>query len=401
MPELAGFRDHFNHTIPGFSQRALDVYRTMREHCPITRSDQLGGFWVVSNYDATVEILSQPDVFVSAEAAVIPALPFPCRGIPNASDPPLHHDYRGVLMPFLTPDAVARHEPMVRETVGALIDSFIGDGEADFVAQFASRLPCQVTAGIFGFERHDAERCYGWLSEMLNPPDGDPITAAAAADSLHEFFVGMLAASRAEPDGNLISAISSHVRAGAGQFSDEECIALVFSAVGAALETTVSALTSIVVYLDQLPSVRAQLITNPSLVDRAVQEVLRMAPPAHCRARTVRRNVEVGGVTFKAADRVLLLFGSANYDGRRFATPESFRLDRSDNPHLSFGHGIHSCLGAGLAQLEMRVTLEEILKRMPDIQVISGSGPVIKNGAMWDYETLGVQFIARPVVQTS
>jgi cytochrome P450 len=399
--EFAESQDHFDHTVAGFSERALGVYRAMRQTCPITRSDRLGGFWVVSKYDTIVKILRQPDVFASGDGITIPALPFPNRGIPSESDRPLHTDYRGVFMPFLTPNATAGYEPLIRDRVGALIDSFIGDGEADFVAQFATRLPGQVVAEFFGFDLHDGERCYKWLSTMMAPPDGEPSTAAAAGQSLLDFIMGVLADARAKPRNNLISSITTYVTKAGTRFSDEECIGLVFTAIGGALETTVSGLTSIVVYLDQFPAARAQLLADPSLVSHAVQEVLRMASPAHCPARTVRSDVEIDGVTFKAGDRVLLLYGSANYDDDRFKDPEDFRLDRGRNPHLTFGHGIHRCVGAPLAELEMRVTLEEILQRMPDVQVVGGSGPAIRNGGTWGYESLGIKFTPRPRVETN
>ncbi|WP_069403461.1 cytochrome P450 [Mycolicibacterium holsaticum] len=399
--EFAKIRDHFDHTAEGFAQRALNTYREMREKCPVTRSDQLGGFWVVSKYDTIIKILRQPDVFTSGEGIVLPALPFPQRGIPSESDPPLHTDYRGVFMPFLTPKAVAGYEPLVRERVTALIDEFIADGKADFVAQFATRLPGQVVAEFFGFDFHDGERCYEWLNTMMAPPDGDPATAAAAGQNLFEFIVGVLAEARAKPKNNLISSIANYVTKAGTRFSDDECIGLVFTAIGGALETTVAALTAIVVFLDEFSTARAQLIADPTLVNHAVQEVLRMSAPAHCPARTVHRDVEVDGMAFKAGDRVLLLFGSANNDEERFTDPEQFRLDRGRNPHITFGHGIHRCVGAPLAELEIRVTLEEILKRMPDIRVLDKSGPTIRNGGTWGFESLDVDFTPSPVETTS
>ncbi len=396
--EFAEIRDHFDQTAEGFAERASDVYRVMREKCPVTHSDKLGGFWVVSKYDTVVRILRQPDVFVSGDGIVLPPLPFPGRGIPTESDPPKHTEYRSVFMPFLTPKATASYEPMVRERVTELIDTFISEGKGDFIAQFAARLPGQVVAEFFGFDLHDGERCYGWLNTMMAPPDGDPSTAASAGQQLFEFIVGTLEKARTRPKNDLISSIATHVTKAGTPFSDEECIGLVFTAIGGALETTVAALTASVVLLDQFPTVRAQLIADPTLVDRAVQEVLRMAAPAHCPARTVRREVDVDGFTFNPGDRVLLLFGSANHDEERFTDPEEFRLDRGRNPHITFGNGIHRCVGAPLAELEVRVTLEEILKRMPDIRVLDKCGPTIRNGGTLSYDSLEVEFTPRPVV---
>lgn len=400
--EFAGIRDHFDHTTEGFADQSLAIYRTMRDSCPITHSDKHGGFWIVSKYETIVKILRQPEVFSSDDSVTIPAMAFPNRGIPTESDPPLHTDYRRVFMPFLTPAVVESYESRVRERAVALIDTFIGDGKADFVAQFATRLPGQVIAEFFGFDLHDGERCYQWFSTMMAPTDGDPATAMAAAQELLNFIVAVLDQARAEPKNNtLITSITTYVTKAGTRFSDEECIGLVFTAIGGALETTVSALTSIVVFLDRFPAVRAQLLADPSLVNDAVQEVLRMAPPAHCPARTVLRDIELGGISFKSGDRVLLLFASANYDDERFTDPEQFRLDRGRNPHITFGNGIHRCVGAPLAELEMRVTLEEVLKRIPDVHVVSGSGPAIRNGGTWGYQSLCVEFTPSPLTTTT
>lgn len=395
VPEL---REHFDHTTESFSRDAQHIYREMRSSCPIVHSDQHGGFWAVSKYETIIKILRQPQIFASGDGVILPSLQIPTRGIPTESDPPAHTEYRAVFLPFLTPKAVASYEPMVRDRVRALLDTFIEDGRADFVAKFAKRLPGQVVAEFFGFDLHDGERCYEMLSTVMAPPDGDLSAALKAAQDLLEFIGGALARTRAEPKDNLMSAIVTHVTKSGTQFTDEECLGLAFTALGGALETTVSGLTSTLALLDRFPDVRAQLIADPTLADRAVQEILRMEAPAHCPARTVRSDMELDGVNFHAGDRVLMLFGSGNYDDEKFESPELFKLDRPRNPHLAFGHGIHRCVGAPLAELELRVTLEEILTRMPDFRVISQSGPAIRSGSTFGYESLEIEFTpSRPV----
>ena len=370
----------------------LERYRTLRSRCPVVHSDRLGGFWVVSKYDTILKILRQPDIFISGEGILIPPLPFPVRGIPTESDGGLHTDYRAVFMPYLTPGAVAGYEPVVRERTTALLDTFIEDGRADFMARFAKRLPGQVVAGFFGLDPDDGERCYEWSANILAPAGADPAAVADAAQQLAVFITEALSRGRANPTDDLISAIVTHQNSEGKQFSDEECIGLLFTAIGGALETTVSGLASTLMLVDRFPKVRAELIADPSLAGRAVEEVLRMESPVHSIARTVTRDVVVDGVQLREGDRVLLLFGSGNYDDEKFAEPEQFSLHRSSNPHLTFGSGIHRCVGAPLAQLEMRVALEEVIHRIPDFRVTDQTGPAVHAGGTWGVSSLDIEF---------
>ena len=181
-----------------------------------------------------------------------------------------------------------------------LIDTFIGDGKADFMEKFANRLPAQVVAGFFGLTRDDGERCYGWISAFMNP-DRDPSDSAEAVVKLGQLVSEAISRARSEPGDDLISAIVTHVKADGTQFSDEECMGLLLTAILGALETTVSALASTVMLLDRFPAVRAELIDEPTLVGRAVEEVLRMESPVHGPKRTVLRDVVVTATNSAAA----------------------------------------------------------------------------------------------------
>jgi cytochrome P450 len=384
--------EHFDHTDAGHSQNVVERCRILRERCPVTYSDRHGGFWVVSSYETIIKILRQPETFISGDGILIPELPFPLRGIPTESDAPLHADYRAVFMPFLTPGAVASYEPVVRQRTTALLDSFIGDGRADFLAQFAKRLPGQVVAGFFGLDPDDGERCYEWINTLFTPPDDAGEAVGEAVQQLLVFVSEALSRARSTPGDDLISAIVTHKNSAGIPYSDEECIGLLFTAIGGALETTVSALASTVLLLDRFPSARAELIADPTLAGRAVEEVLRLESPVHCPGRTVAQNVVIDEVQFRQGDKVLLLFGSGNYDEDKFSEPEQFNLHRPHNPHLAFGHGVHRCIGAPLAQLEMRVALEEILRRIPDFRVTGQAGPAIRAGGTWGLSALEIEF---------
>jgi cytochrome P450 len=161
-------------------------------------------------------------------------------------------------------------------------------------------------------------------------------------------------------------------------FTDEECVGVLLTAIGGAIETTVSAIGFAVYLLGQFPEERRKLIDHPELVLSAVEEVLRMNSPVNASARTLKKPFEVEGVTLPAGDRVLLLVDSANYDDTVFEDPQQFRIDRPNNPHLTFGHGIHKCEGQHLARLELRVVIEELVRRLPEYEVVGT--PVVEFG---------------------
>lgn len=394
-------REHFDHITEAPHSELLDRFRVMREHCPIARSDQHEGFWVVSKYETIIKILREHNVFTSSEGVTIPPLPFQVRGIPTESDRPQHTAYRAVFMPFLTPSAVAAYEPMVRHRVADLLDSFIADGRADWVNKFASRLPGQVVSELFGFSPEEGEQCYRWIATAMEAIAHEASASEQAVQQLGAFVLGALEEARANPGPDLISAIVTYEDKNGDRFSFEECIGLLFTAIAGSLETTVSALASTLLLLDRFPQARTQLIENPTLADAAADEVLRMESPVHCPARTVKSNVEFDGVDFREGERVLLLFASGNYDNDKFPDPNTFRLDRGANSHLAFGHGIHRCVGAPLAKLEIRVALEEVLRRIPDFRVVGVEGPAIRNGSTWGVTSLDIEFTPGSKVGTA
>jgi cytochrome P450 len=390
--DMAELEEHFDHTTTAHSANVIDRYRVMQQRCPVAHSDQHGGFWVISKYDTIVKMLRQPDVFASGDGSTLPAVPFPVPLVPTESDEPAHSEYRDPFKPFLTPGVVGRYESVVRERTTSLIDSFCAEGKADFLTQFANRLPAQVVAGFFGFTFDDGDRYYDWVATSMNPPNGDRALAMRAGQELSDFIVDALDRARANPDDTLISAIATHVTTTGTTLSQEECLGMLLAGIGGALETTASALASTIVLLERFPEARADLLNDPSLIPNAVEEVLRMESPFHAARRSVRRDIEIDGHQFRAGDTVLLMYGAGNYDHEKFSAPEQFSLTRERNPHLAFGHGIHRCVGAPLAILELRVALEEILKRIPDFRVVNVEGPTVHNGATWGITRLDIEF---------
>lgn len=387
---LDDLRDHFDHTTAQGDPATLSRYRQLRRTCPVTRSDRHDGFWVISRYQDIIEVLRKNSVFSSADGIIIPGMANPLRMIPTESDEPLHTQYRSVLYPFLTPGAVKPYEPMVRRCVTDLIDAFVEDGSADLLTQFAKPLPAQVISQFFGFTADDGIRCYEWLCQMFLG-EHDPAAAVQGVTSFVGFLQEALAKARANPTDDVLSAVVTHRFDGRG-FTDEECVGIMFTSITGALETTVAGIALGLRIFGLNRTVRDRLLAEPASIARSVEEVLRMESPAQCPARTVTEAVELNGTKMQPGDRVLLLFGSGNYDDEKFSDPEEFQIDRKPNSHLAFGHGIHKCVGQHLARLELRVAFEEVLRRMPDYELVEAPTPNMRGGSTWGIDSLRVRF---------
>jgi cytochrome P450 len=384
---------HFDHASQQVADELFEWRARLDDGSGMTYSDAYGGFWVVSRFEDIVAIAKDNERFMSGEGITIPPLENPMPSIPAESDEPRHRHYRAVLAAYLTPGAVRRYEPDIRRIVTSVVDTFVGRGEVDFVTDLAAIVPELVTGSVFGFDHDDAVRFgAGFRAVLAAAAGGNPEEQAAAVGGFIEILRAKLSERRVSPGDDIVSAIVSHEAEGRA-FSEDECIGLLWSTAGASIDTTVYAIGHALYGLAQFPEVRQQLIEDASLIPAAVEESLRLNAPAFALARTVAAPVTVAGVDLKPQDRVLLMYGWANRDQATFPDPDQFRLDRAVNPHCSFGKGIHTCVGMHLARLEVRIVLEEILRRLPDYQLVGDPGrPVLHGGLMWGYDSLPARF---------
>jgi cytochrome P450 len=383
-------RSSFDHTEPDHAEHMHDQYEFLRDSCPVAHSEKHGGFWVLSRYDDIREALQQPDLFASGQGITIPPIQNPLPGIPTESDAPMHAHYRGILWPFLTAQAVASYEPLVRDVIDGIFAQLDLGDEIDVIKELAQPIPAVVIGIFFGLGADDGLRCFEWINTMIATSVSDPDRAMQAGSDLFSFLAdlvktaretgaeGVLAAVvRAEVDGTLLS--------------EEECIGMLFTAIGGALETTASAIAQTFYLVGADPGARRRLQAEPELIPRAVEEVLRIASPAHCPARTLTRDTTIGGTEMRKGDRVLLLLGSANQDESRFELPRAFQVDRAPNQHLTFGSGVHKCAGQHLARLELRVVLTELLQRIPEYEIVGDPRPTMRGGATVGLDDLRIR----------
>jgi cytochrome P450 len=268
-------------------------------------------------------------------------------------------------------------EEPIREVVTELIDAIEADGHADFGRALAGPLPPIVIALLFGLPRSDWARFQSVSEDMVAAAEAEDLERGAAASmELLGYLHNEIAARRAEPRDDMLSRMLG-IEIDGEPISADAVLGLAFFLLMAGHETTVGGISMMLMHVGLNPGVKQRLIEDPRLIGKAVEEVLRLEPPIQNLARTPSRDVCLHGATIIAGERVLLGWGSANRDSAVFDDPDDFVLDRPRNPHLAFGDGIHRCLGANLARLEMRVVLEEVIKRLPGYQITDTKDIVI------------------------
>ncbi len=341
------------------------VYRELRDTYPVLR-DEEQDFWVVSRYQEVRAVLLDPGTYSSAQGinpsgflGTVPML--------IMMDPPRQTQLRKLLQRALAPSQIRAMEKMVREIVTDLVDAFATRGACEFYREFAVALPVEVLSRMLGVRVDDRDAFIELCNTIVTAPDGTADEVLAAQQELLSFFEKVLPERRRDPGDDLIRMLLTP--GDQPPPTEEELLGFAFLLMIAGTETTTNLLTSSCVLLDRHREVRKRLIEDPEAIPGAVEEFLRFESPVQGLMRTTTREAEILGHQIPAGSRVHMLFGSANRDERAFAHPESIDIDRNPNDHFGFGFGIHYCMGAGLARLEGRVAIEELLARMPDYSI--------------------------------
>jgi cytochrome P450 len=388
---------------PVFNPYAFDVlddpfphYRRLRDEAPAYRNDDLG-FWALSRYDDVLDALHDPATYCSGEGITLEAKP----PLPMmlTTDPPEHTQMRRLVSRAFTPRRVADLEGPIRRLSSRYIDEFIERGTADLIADYAAKLPMDVISRMLGVARGDDDMLRAWADALLEREEGVPdVTPAgiAAFGSLYEYFNALVARLRGEPGDDLTSALLA-AEADGEQLRDIDVVGFCFLLVIAGNETTTKLLGNCLYALQQFPAEKAKLIAGPARIPDAVEETLRYEGSTQVMARTLRSDVELHGRNLHEGDKVLLLLGSANRDERRFESPDVFDVDRPrDHQHVGFGHGIHVCLGAALARLEMRCSVEAVLGRLPDYEIDPAGLARVHSGTVRGYSRMPMTFTPGP-----
>jgi cytochrome P450 len=382
----------FDHGDPLISDKLWEWGARLQQEPSLAFSEAYGGFWIASRHRDVTAILHDTENFINAKGITLPPQKSPVPVIPLDADEPDHSFYRSVFTPFLTPKTVLRFEEQIRTIVVESLDAIVKRGEGDVVADFAARIPTRAMAMIFGFSEDDATRFdKGFTALVKAAGSGDASQQNAAVESFRAFLLSKIVERRANPtDTDLVSAILRHEVAGR-TFTENECLGLMWSAAGGAIDTTKHAICHATRELYRHKDVRQKLNHDRKLVPLAVEESLRLNASAFMDSRYIAKDVTVSGTEMKAGGRVLLVFGWANRDPAVFPSPDEMRLDRSTNKHLTFGNGLHMCVGMHLARLEIKIAIEELLARIPNYELPILASPVLQGGMMWCFESLPIR----------
>lgn len=353
----------FDHHDPALSESALwTSYDAFRAAGRVGHSDRYGGFWVLSHYQDVQAALRDPAVFSSGFGHRIPEVAS-ARAIPIDYDPPEHTVYREIMMRAIQPQRVKELDGFLRSTIRGLLRDFHAKGGGDFIADVALPLPLVVLTQIVGFSRETVGR-FRELTERIAATITDEQTQFAARQEFRATLGRELERHRSErPDDYVTSLLD--VEIDGRPLEDRELLSILNTLALAGHETTMNSAGHLFWLLANDPSLQEKLRADPGLAPRYVEEMLRLRTPAQMFSRRLTEDVTIDGVTMPAGDDVLLLYGSANRDDDRFDHASAFDIERPARGHLAFGWGIHQCIGAPLARVELRMLLEEAVELPP------------------------------------
>jgi cytochrome P450 len=376
--DLDNFAVGFPNHLFAIHRREAPVYW----HEPTEHTPDREGFWSVASYAETLEVLRDPLTFSSVTGGQRPFGGTMLQDLPiagqvlNMMDDPRHGHIRRLVSSGLTPRMLGRVEDDLRRRAGALLDGVEEGVAVDFLTEIAAELPMQMICILLGVPEADRH----WLFEAVEPGFDfcgsrkatiSRLSVEDAGSQMYRYGSTLVAKKRAEPADDMLSIVAGATidDPKAPGLSDAELYLFFYLLFSAGAETTRNSIAGGLLALAQRPDDFHRLRANPELLPTAIEEMVRWTTPSPSKRRTATRDVALGGHAISAGQKVLVWEGSANRDSTVFDRPDEFDITRKPNPHLGFGHGIHYCLGAHLARLELRVLFEELLPRFDAVQV--------------------------------
>jgi cytochrome P450 len=375
----------FDPLSPEFKRNPYPTYATLREEAPIFFDDNMR-FWFVSRHDDVSAILRDrrfgrtiEHIMTREEAGLPPRNPayasFHKLGAHSMFDkePPDHTRLRSLVHKVFTPRRVELLRGKIEGFSNDLIDKALPNGRMDLLEDFAVPIPVTVIAEMLGIPEADRHHLRPWSNDIvklyeLNHTPEQAQRAIAAAEDFSDYLRNLARQRKREPQDDLITALATVEEAG-DVLTEDELISTCVLLLNAGHEATVNVMGNGMLALFQNPDQFAMLRENPALLPTAVEELMRYDSPLQLFRRWVLEDVTYKGVEFKQGQEIALLFGSANRDPLVFDQPDTLDITRQENPHISFSLGIHYCLGAPLARLELQTSFAALLRRLPNLRL--------------------------------
>ncbi|UDY36708.1 cytochrome P450 [Dermatobacter hominis] len=372
------------------------AFRALREEAPVYYND-VHDFWALSRFEDIDRAIRDHGTFISGRGGILELIKAGIEmppGILIFEDPPSHTVHRRLLSRVFTPKRVAELEPKVREYCVQCLDPFVGEEDFDFIAHLGAQVPMKTISMLLGIPESDQEFIRDKVDASLRTEEGKPMEVR------EDFVSGDMFADyvdwRAEHPSDdlmtdLLQATFTDDKGEVRSLSREEILTYVNVIAGAGNETTNRLIGWTGKTLADHPDQRRELVEDHSLIPNAIEELLRFEGPAPHVGRFVVEDVEIRGTTVPAGSAILLLLGSGNRDERRWPDADRFDIHRDVGQMLTFGYGIHFCLGAALARMEGRVALEELLTRFPEWEVDEERARLSPTSTVRGWETLPVR----------
>lgn len=352
-----------------------------RETCPVLHGDRYGGYWLLYNYDDVTAAARDTSTYSSSKGVTIPSFKTPFPSMPVEADPPVHEQYRRTLQSHFTQPAVEKLEAQIRQVVIDRIESFAALGTADLMEVLAGPVPPTIIGMLLGLEEKLWNDIRQMTQDLFHAAKVEDVPAQIAVNQrMSAMFTEQLQERIDRPREDLLTTII-HSQVNGEQIPFDVSYGMLQLIVIAGHETTVYGIGSIINHTLDRPDVRTRGLADPVYLERVIHESLRIESPIFAMGRNLTKDACPHGTTIEAGDWAYLSFSAANHDAKVFENPEEFEPERENvQKQIAFGFGRHRCLGEFLARLEMKVSFEEIYRRLPNLRRSGPQLPAINAG---------------------
>ena len=384
----------FDHHSPAFRESAHGTLAAMRAQCPITHSEEHGGFWSMLDYQSVFAAARDDDLFNSSPSVGIPASGSPFPILPIETDPPLTQKLRKVTVKAFSPGAAERLRPRARAMATEMVNQFIKRGHCDIVAELTTPLPAKLVLQMLGFDDSKYLQWVHWVHSMVHDRTHDEEKSGIAVMEMFGDIYAQMTARRESGDlgedlfGDILRGQIDGV-----PFDDTQVLMYTVLMMLGGMDTTSGLTGNALFEMMEHPELRQMLIDDPDLLGPATDEFLRHSTPTLGLARTVSRDADFQGHRFRQGDRVVLMWAAANRDPAMFDDPDTIDFHRPNSQkQMAFGVGIHRCLGSHLARMMFQEMIAEILTRLPDFELAGEPRRFQDAGEVYAFRHLPIRF---------
>jgi cytochrome P450 len=367
---VTDFATDWDHTDPAWVHDPYPIWEDLRQRCPVAHTDRYGGAWFPATHAGVSAVAKDTDNFTSRTVVIGNGrpteedLPAPIGVAPPiTSDPPFHQMARKLILPAFAPGPINDLEPQIRELCVNLLDAMTDEEVVNASLDYARLIPPSVIRQMLGFPAEDTETFIEMVHTIIEAVDLSFEERIEEFEPIEAYFVSQIEEHMDNPRDDLTTFLLNAEIAGQ-KLAVEHVFGTMVLILVAGIDTTWSAIGASLWHLAQHPEDLERLVNEPDLMPVAIEEFLRFYAPVTM-ARLVKADMDYLGCPMKEDDWILLGFPAANRDPVAFKEADTFVIDRAENRHVAFGLGIHRCIGSNLARLELRVGLEEFLKRYP------------------------------------